>query len=122
MRFRPLLALFLAAGASCAPWPPTEASTPSFSDTNTRPVLLGCPYIPPVYGGAGYRVTLRFLVLPDGSVDPNSIHWVNHHKDTKLGSYVDRAEDLARNCKYRPARLDGRPVEATVRKLFLFAR
>jgi hypothetical protein len=39
-----------------------------------------------------------------------------------MESAVEQAREIARRCVYRPALLDGVPVEARVRKYFLFYR
>lgn len=99
------------------------ASTTGGSPEVVRgPTELGCAYAEPTDPTvATARVTLRFDVLPDGSVEPGSVHRVGGHHDTDREDLIREAEQAALTCAFRPAvARDGRPVETTITKRFAF--
>jgi hypothetical protein len=64
----------------------------------------------PRYGG---WVGLRYVILPNGSVDPGSVKVTS-----ALGSKGYRASQMARSCIYEPAQLRGQPVAVEAKKRF----
>ncbi len=121
MRALGICVLVALVGCAQSP-PPGERRPATVGTTDTGPVLLGCPYTEAIDPAtAPIKVTLRYRVQADGSVDPSSIVVRSSHHMTDDRQWVERAREIARGCTYDPAVENGRPVEAVVRKRFNFA-
>jgi protein TonB len=60
--------------------------------------------------GIGGRVQVGFVVLPDGSVDPESVRIINAERD----EFGQAATQAITEIKFKPGKKDGSPVAAQV--------
>lgn len=98
--------------------PPADEYELSAVDVMPQPIntgllsrVMGLVYPPALRdAGIGGKVTLRFLVLRSGAVDPESVEVVDaSHPDFAAGAAI-----AIRILQFRPAEVDGRPVRVWV--------
>jgi protein TonB len=67
--------------------------------------------------GVSGRARVRYVVREDGTVDPASVNVLDASRD----AFGDAAKRALRSARYRPARVNGRPVRVTVTTSFAWA-
>lgn len=120
--------------AACAGQRPVEDGMPAadaaqagsrayqLGQVEVAPVLLGCPHNEPARATSGHgdKVTVQYVVGPDGKVESGSVAVRRRHHDSDDQALIERAMQVARACTYQPGEIAGEPVRVAVTKRFTF--